>query len=519
MNCAGTQTPHHVVVVGGGTAGWLSALLFQQDAQRRKLNRRITLIESSKVPTIGVGEGTTSIFGGVLRSLGIEETEFLAKTDATIKYGIRHRDWRTLGHFYDGPIDDPYLLADRVPNAGSWLDTYCVAAGRPVADPHVFSALMAKDKAPVAQLKGRDVAVSQFQHAYHFDQAKVGTFLRSKSQGIETIDALVQGADQDPDTGNITALHLDTGQKLDVDFCVDCTGFRRGLITGLMGAEWISYGDVLPVNRAMPFWIDLPENGPLPSYTHAWAQKSGWMWQIPTQGRIGCGYVYSDRHISPDQAQAEIENALGHPIEPRNDIKIDAGRINEVWRGNVLALGLASSFLEPLEATSIHGTLVSLLLFLNRHSTDGKSPRPSDRNRYNQAIARQVDDFRDFINLHYVSERRDSPFWCDVARDYIQPQTRDKVEMWSQNMPSAGDFTNDLDGLPHVEELLHYPVLDGLGLLNQQVAKAEMARNPKLRKFARETVDHLKKQARIVASKATSHRDWLASIAEQQDRQ
>lgn len=514
MNRADSQSPNHVVVVGGGTAGWLSALLFQQDANRRKLNRKITLIESSKVPTIGVGEGTTSIFGGVLRSLGIEETEFLAKTDATIKYGIRHRDWRRLGHYYDGPIDDPYALADRVPNAGSWLDTYCVAAGRSVSDPHVFSALMAKDKAPIAHIKGRDVAVSQFQHAYHFDQAKVGAFLRSKSQGIETIDALVQGADQDPETGDITALQLDTGQTLAADFFVDCTGFRRGLISQIMGAEWISYGDVLPVNRAMPFWLDLPETGTLPSYTHAWAQKSGWMWQIPTQERIGCGYVYSDRHISPDDAQAEIEATLGHPIEPRNDIKIDAGRLSEVWRGNVLALGLASSFLEPLEATSIHGTLVSLLLFINRHDTDVKQTQEKERSRYNQAIAQQVDDFRDFINLHYVSERQDSAFWRDVAREFIQPQTRDKVEKWSKNMPRAEDFTNDLAGLPHVEELLHYPVLDGLGLLNPSVAKAEMARNPKLRKFARETVEHLTKQARIVANKAVSHRDWLAQITQ-----
>jgi len=504
-----------IVVVGGGTAGWLTALLLQSEAKRLGRAVDITLVESSKVPTIGVGEGTTSIFGGVLQSLGIDESEFLARTDATIKYGIRHRDWRRLGCSYDGPIDDAYALADRVPNAGSWLDTFCVAAGRSVAEPHLFSALMAAGKAPVAEVGGRTVPLSRFHHAYHFDQAKVSAFLRSKAAGIMMVDALVQGARRDPQTGDITALALDTGAALEGDFFVDCTGFRRSLIQREMGAVWVGYGDILPVNRAMPFWLDLDEGQELPAYTLAWAQKSGWMWQIPTQGRIGCGYVYSDRHIGPDQAQAEIEQALGHPIEPRNDIPIQAGRLSEVWRGNVLALGLSSSFLEPLEATSIHGTLVALLLFTKRHLANLGAPDPAGQARYNTAIAAQVDDFRDFINLHYVSERRDTPFWRDVAAQFIQPRTRERIALWQSKMPSASDFSNDLDGLPHLEELLHYPVLDGLGLLNRDLAKAAMAANPKLRDFARQTVDHLTKQSRLAAAQALSHRAWLHGLRAQ----
>jgi len=509
---ADSPQPLQLVVVGGGTAGWLSALLLQAEAKRLGRRVEITLVESSKVPPIGVGEGTTSIFGDVLQSLGIDEAEFLAKTDATIKYGIRHRDWRRLGHSYDGPIDDAYALADRVPNGGSWIDTFCVAAGRSVAEPHLFSALMAGGKAPVAEAGGRTVPVSRFHHAYHFDQAKVGVFLRDRADGITKVDALVQGAEKDALTGDITALVLDNDTKLAGDFFIDCTGFRRSLIAGEMGAEWVGYGDVLPVNRAMPFWLDLEDGQEIPGYTLAWAQKNGWMWQIPTQGRIGCGYVYSDRHLSPDQAQAEIEATLGHPIEPRNDISINAGRLNEVWRGNVLALGLSSSFLEPLEATSIHGTLVALMLFTKRHLQGLGAPDPQGQARYNSAIAGQVDDFRDFINLHYVSERRDTPFWCDVADQFIQPQTRARLAGWQNKMPSAADFANDLDGLPHLEELLHYPVLDGLGLLNRNLAKKVMAADPRLRDFARASVDHLTKQARDVASKALPHRDWLATL-------
>ncbi len=191
------HTPVNLVIVGGGTAGWLSAHLLKAEAERLKKPLKITLIESSKIPTVGVGEGTTSVFGGVLQALGFDEKEFLARTDATIKYGIRHRDWRRLGHFYDGPIDDAYALTDRIPDAGSWIDIFCVAAGRPVSDPHVFAALMANGKAPVAEVDGRQVPVSRFHHAYHFDQAKVGSYLRSKAQDVKTIDALVSSAERD----------------------------------------------------------------------------------------------------------------------------------------------------------------------------------------------------------------------------------------------------------------------------------------------------------------------------------
>ena len=502
-----------IVIVGGGTAGWLAAMILQAESKSAGKPLSITLIESSKIPTIGVGEGTTSLFRGVLQRLGLDEQEFIAKTEATIKYGIRHRDWRRKGHLYDGPIDDVYHLADRVEGKGSWIDTFCVAAGRSVAEPHLFGALMQQNRAPVAPTPTGLRPLSQFHHAYHFDQAKVGAWLRSKADGITHIDAAVEGARLSPDNGRIVSLVLDTGERVSGSFFIDATGFRRSLICNEMGSKWKSYSDVLPVNRAMPFWIDLKEDDEIPTYTHAWAQSSGWMWQIPTQQRIGCGYVYSDAHLTPEQAQAEIEQTLGHPIEPRNDIKIDSGRVERPLNKNVLAIGLAASFLEPLEATSIHGTLVSILLFAGRHLGNFSAITAEQESSFNRAICGQTDDFRDFINLHYVSERRDSAFWCDVAERYIQPETRERLALWSQKMPGPEDFSNELDGLPHLEELLHLPVLDGLGLLNQNLARKVMNQDKQFQRFARETADFLTQQSRQMANMAVGHRDWLRGMA------
>jgi tryptophan halogenase len=449
-----------------------------------------------------VGEGSTAVFRQMLRHFGLDEEEFLRETGATIKYGIRHRDWRRLGHSYDGPIDDPHMVAP-----GVRLDDYAVAAGRPVAEAHLFQHLLRGRRAPVAMVGGRHVPAGPFQHAYHFDQALVGAWLRRKSRGIALIDDQVSGVERGE--GGIVALQLDSGQRVEGDFFLDCTGFRRALVTPL-GAEWVSYADVLPVNRAMPFWVDLKEGEEIDPCTLAWAQGAGWLWWIPTQARYGAGYVYSDAHTTPEEAKAEIERALGHEIHPRNDIRIQAGRLKEAWVGNCVAVGLSSSFLEPLEATSIHGTIVQMMMLSNWLGT-GDGPE-----RYNAAVARQVDDFRDFIRLHYVSERRDTPFWRDVAESHPEV-VRERLALWQRKVPGREDFPRfppGLEGLglAHVQEQLYVPVLDGLGLLNREAAKAAMAQDPAGRERARATWAGLEAEYRRAAAQCLPHRAWLQSL-------
>jgi glycine/D-amino acid oxidase-like deaminating enzyme len=496
------------VIVGGGTAGWLAALMLQDTVRRRKLDAAVVVVESSKIPTIGVGEGSTAIFRQMLRYLGLEEMAFLKETEATIKFGIRHRDWRRKGHHYDGPIDDPHLVLEQGGGAPSYLDVFSVAAGRPVKDTHCFSYLLDQMKSPFARKgDGGMMPVSPFHHAYHFDQALAGKWLRKNATGVETIDAQVTGVRRRGESGDIEVLLTDGGEVAG-DFFVDCTGFRKSLITKELGGRWVSYADQLPVNRAMPFWIDVKKGQELPPYTLAWAQNAGWLWSIPTQSRFGMGYVYSDAFLSPDEAQDEIELALGHKIEPRNDLRFDVGRQKEAWISNCLALGLSSSFLEPLEATSIHGTIVQMMVFTTYHM----ERTVNDRAAYNSFVARQVDDFRDFINLHYVTERRDTPFWRDVAENRIGEPTRNRLAMWQMKMPGHEDFVPLPGNFAHTEQQLHYPVLDGLGLLNRAVAQHDMARQPQLKQKAKTAADTLTSEYRAAAGMALGHREFLLSL-------
>ncbi|MCZ4260682.1 tryptophan 7-halogenase [Limimaricola sp. G21655-S1] len=488
-----------IVIVGGGTAGWLAALILR-DAQLRAGQGgggqvgTVTVVETSKIPTIGVGEGTTAVFRQMLKHLGLDEAEFMAATGATVKYGIRHRDWRRIGHHYDGPIDDPHLVAPGVP-----LAQYALASGRPLTEAHLFQALMDAGRAPVARIGDRLVPAGPFHHAYHFDQARAGMWLRSKARGVTRINAQVTGVQTGP--AGITMLALEDGRRIEADLFLDCTGFRRTLI-GSLGAQWMDYGDVLPVNRAMPFWLNHDPDTEIAPFTLAWAQGAGWMWQIPTRDRMGCGYVYSDLHTTPDQAQAEIEAALGHPIEPRADIPIRAGRLRAPWLGNTVALGLASSFLEPLEATSIHGTIVQLLLLA------GWLDDPEGRARYNAAHARQVDDFRDFIRAHYLSERRDTGFWRDVAGSHPAALT-DRLADWANRMPERSDFAPFPMRLPHVEEQLWRPVLAGLGLLDRGAEKQALGLRPAERRATATLHGELIDEYRKASQRCLGHREWL----------
>lgn len=500
-----TNWPKHIAIVGGGTAGWLAALMLSHAIQNSSAQVRITMVESSKMPTIGVGEGTTAVFRQVLQHLGIDEFEFIRETGATIKYGIQHKDWRKLGHTYNGPIDDPNLISG-LPRDMAWLDIYAVATKKPVTDVHLFEHLLLNNKAPYGSIDNKFIPAGPFHYAFHFDQSLAGVFLKRKAKNISVMDDLVTGVKLDGQTGDVESLCLESGDELNADFYIDCSGFSRCVIKHT-DAEWQSYHNILPVNRAMSFWMDIADDDEIAPCTLAWAQKAGWMWKIPTQQRYGCGYVYSDDHISPDQAQQEIEAVLGCRIEPRADIKINAGRLDKVWNKNCVALGLSSSFLEPLEATSIHATIVQLMLLTNFLSENN----PKVRKSYNEIVAQQVDDYRNFIRCHYVSERRDSNFWLDVASD-IPQNISDRLELWQKNMPSAQHFEPFLNGLPHVEHQLYIPVLDGLGLLNKNAAKAELNQIPKMRKMSRLAHDALIKEYKSAAEKTLGHREFLRMI-------
>jgi tryptophan halogenase len=253
------EKPAHFVIVGGGTAGWIAAFIIQDEARRKGLNAKISVVESSKIPTVGVGEATTAAFRVLLKHFKIDEFEFFRKTDASFKLGIRHEDWRRKGFTYYGPIDDPHQVIQAPAGAPSdYLNVYAVAAGRAVQEMHLFQPLLEQKKAPYARkADGSLIPLGPFHHAYHFDQALVGKFFASKSKDVDIVDATVASVERDAESGLITALVLDDNQRFEGDFFIDATGFRKQIIVKELQAPWVSYAKELPVNRALPFWIDI----------------------------------------------------------------------------------------------------------------------------------------------------------------------------------------------------------------------------------------------------------------------
>ena len=498
----------NVTILGAGTAGWISAYILSDFFYTNKQDVKVTIVDPSSIPIIGVGEGTTGIFYDFLKRYNLDELDFLRETKATLKFGIVHKDWKELNHQYYGPIDDPHLLASKKdPEDFEYLNVYAVAAGRSVADVHLHTKLMETNKVPFNLENSRPDLKSPFFYAYHFDNHLVGNYLRKRSKNIEILDEVYTHASLN-ENGEIEKLHFESGKEIETDLVLDCTGFRKLLINKLYNVGWKSYQKNLPVNRAMPFFLKLDEKN-ISNYTLAWAQKNGWMWQIPTQERIGAGYVYCDDFTSPEEAKIEIEKVLGHEIEPRNDIKFTSGRIEKSWVKNCIAIGLASGFLEPLEATSIHSTLIQMILFATdylKEEMDFNNEKIMDE--FNDRVGRQFDDFMIFLNTHYVSNRDDSDFWKYVKNECIHKDTLSLINKWKNQLPRMSDFELYLSGLPHVQSQLYYPVLDGLGLLQKDVAREEM-NNFNLKPFARDEYKRFNDQYDDQMKRFIKHNDYL----------
>jgi len=422
-----------IVIVGGGTAGWLAAFMLS----KLQPNHSYTVIDSSKVGIVGVGESTTGHFRDIIADpfFGTSEEEFIKETDATLKLGIYFKDWKNLGENFYNPIDGSVTSKE-------FLDIstyYALYSGNPIDTSSVDGCLNRKGLTNF--YKNKEFGTSNDLHAYHFDTYKTADFLKTKSieYGVSHIDNKVVDCNLNED-GFITNIVHEDGTTTSGDFFIDASGFSRILINKVDN-EWISFEKYLPVNSVIPFILDQEET--YEPVTKCIALSSGWLWQIPTRQKIGSGYVYCDKYISEQDAIKEIESYLGKQITPLKNIKFQSGRFEKIWSKNCLAIGLAGSFLEPLQSTNIHTTVVEIRNFHRKYLRDTfeRTYSVSNEEKFSSEIGMMVDNFRDFVNLHYTGNRTDTPFWKMISKkEHLTDFTKNIIEISKHRGLYSDDF-------------------------------------------------------------------------------
>jgi tryptophan halogenase len=416
-----------VCILGGGTAGWMTASALSK--KLKNIIKSITLVESDTISTVGVGEATLPHIRFFNEGLGIDEKEFMQATEATFKLGIEFCDWGGLGERYIHPFGDFGQPIDGVEfyqhlmklnkngNFGS-LDDYA------------FGIMAAKnDKFQLPQ-QGKTALQQAFGYAYQFDSGLYAKFLRgfAEKNGVRRIEGKVVDTQINPKSGDVTSITLDDGQQISADLFVDCSGFRGVLIEQALKSGYQDWSKWLPCNRAVAVPCERQEN--LSPYTRSTARQAGWQWRIPLQHRTGNGIVYWDEYISDDEATSVLLNNLDGPVigEPKQ-LYFKTGRRNHFWKNNVVAIGLSSGFLEPLESTSIHLIQegITTLLELFPH----ESINELDISEYNSRMSLQFERVRDFLLLHYVATKRDdSEMWRYFSNMTLPDSLQEKMDVW-----------------------------------------------------------------------------------------
>ncbi|MCU6453702.1 tryptophan 7-halogenase [Sphingomonas sp. A2-49] len=417
-----------VVIVGGGTAGWMAAAAaarFLDDGRRT-----VTLIESDAIGTVGVGEATIPPIRGFNARLGIDEADFLRATGGTPKLGIEFVGWRdgtdryihpfgTHGRDIEGlNFHQLWLKLRDAPGIGG-IEAYSMSAV--AARAHRFAPPSPDPRSPLSGLE----------YAYHFDAGLYAGFLRARAeaQGARRMEGRIVGVEQDA-RGHVAAVRLEGDRRVEGDLFIDCSGFRSLLLGETMGVAFEDWSHWLPCDRAIA--VPTARTAPLLPYTRATAHGAGWQWRIPLQHRTGNGHVYASAFTSDEDAERTLRAHLdaAPTAEPRR-LSFRAGRRMRMWAGNVVALGLAGGFLEPLESTSIHliQTGISKLfgLFPDMRFTD------VERDEYNRLMGDQYASIRDFIILHYAATTRDdTPFWRHVRTMALPDTLNRKIALFRE---------------------------------------------------------------------------------------
>lgn len=433
-----------IAVVGGGTAGLVAALIMKTSYP----SFEVDVIRSSKIGTIGVGEGSTEHWASFLEFIGIHPYTVIKECDATFKSGIMFKNWGN-GDYLQSV--DGSLVADHL---GSPLVYTAMIANGFTAKDLVYNSTW-NSRVPYnryIEVDPREALVTQ----YHFNTHKLNDFFTKvcTQREINFFDDEINEIELNPNTGDICKLH---GEKTvyQYDFYIDCTGFKKLLISK-MGAKWNSYSKYLKMKEAIVF--PTPGEEEIPYWTLAQALDYGWMFRIPVWDRKGNGYIFDSDYITADKAQEEIEKELGIKIDVTKNIKFDPGALDKTWIKNVCAIGLSASFVEPLEASSIGTSIQQTFLLASRIV----NYTPASIKRYNLEVEAILDNIRDFIALHYISSRNDTAFWQDIQNIDIPDTLKNNLEIWKHRMPILDDLTS------HTKRILfneynYLLVLHGMG--------------------------------------------------------
>lgn len=413
-----------IAVVGGGTAGFVAALILKTSFPQYKID----VIRSTKIGTIGVGEGSTEHWSGFMDFVGISASDIIKECDATFKAGIMFENWS----------EQPYLQGVHGPLVATHNNmpmVYAKLFSEKVNPRTLNGDYLWENKTPFMKFieeRPNETGVSQ----YHFNTHKLNDFMTNfaLSKGCEVFDDEITDINLTPN-GTIDTLQGEN-TLYDYDFYIDCTGFKR-LLIDKVGAKWNSYGQYLKMKEAIVF--PTPEEDEVPIWTLARAMNAGWMFRIPVYDRKGNGYIFDSDFITAEEAQQEVEEYLGHSVNVAKHIKFDPGAVDKPWIGNVCAIGLSASFVEPLEASSI-GTSINQSLLLAQRLVNYNQ---ESIDRYNLEINSIMDNIRDFICLHYVTDRRDTPFWKSVAETPLPESLQANLRMWKDRMPLEDDFTSN----------------------------------------------------------------------------
>jgi Tryptophan halogenase len=420
-----------VVIVGGGTAGWMTAAPLAQLMRRHRGGPpcEVLLVESPDIGTIGVGEATLPSILQHNRALGLDPAHFLSRTQASFKLGIEFRDWGHLGHrFFHGFGDFGPPIEGRAP----WQHWLRLQRGgdMPTYEDWSMASVMARSNRFTPPQGDRPSAANAYSYAFHFDASLYAAYLREVAMelGAQRIEGTIVEVERRAEDGFVAALRLADGRRIEGDLFVDCSGLRGLLIEGAMQAGFDDWSAMLPCNSALA--VPCARVEPLTPYTVSAAQSAGWTWRIPLQHRTGNGHVYCSGYTSDEEAaQVLLQGLDGKALDTPRPIRFTTGRRRQSWVKNVVAIGLSAGFLEPLESTSIHLILDNVGRLI--HFFPDRDFRPELIAEFNRLGQLQFEAIRDFIVLHYkLTQRSDSEFWRYCAAMPIPDTLAQQIELF-----------------------------------------------------------------------------------------